>query len=256
MQEAQDHELKALRKELEARRKRVAELEFELFETRSQLTVFERHMEKRLGPLKAEVNDLRARIAEIRRQAELRGQWGEAGVQGGPPVDVVEQFRRTWQPDVRTSAPPAPPKREESPQDEALKERYRALARKFHPDLVTDPREKEYRLGVMKELNAAYSAGDLARLEDLERLPDRRPQEEGETREALLREMAEEIARLDQVVARLEGELESLISSETVQLMLKQSIALHEGRDLLLAMEEELQAQAAQLRQELASLRP
>ncbi len=254
LQAAQDQELKALQGELTARRERVAELEFELFETRSQLTVFERQVEARLGPLRAEVQALEARLAEARRRAELRGQWGEAAARQAPPVDVVEQYRRTWRVDEPAPQTAAAPKKESKPEDEALKERYRALARKFHPDLVTDPREKEYRVRLMKELNAAYSAGDMARLEELERLPARPPQEEGETREALLREMAQEIARLDQVVERLERELEELTRSETVQLMLKHSIAQHEGRDLLAAMEQELQGRAARLRQELAAL--
>ena len=46
---------------------------------------------------------------------------------------------------------------------------YLNLVKLAHPDLTTDPEEKERRTKFMQEVNAAYEAGDYQRLEDLYR---------------------------------------------------------------------------------------
>ena len=50
-----------------------------------------------------------------------------------------------------------------------VRELYLKLVKLAHPDLTTDPEEKERRTKFMQEVNAAYEAGDYQRLEDLYR---------------------------------------------------------------------------------------
>jgi hypothetical protein len=48
-----------------------------------------------------------------------------------------------------------------------LRERYRALARLIHPDLVSDPEARAHRENIMRLANEAFEAGDLAQIERL-----------------------------------------------------------------------------------------
>jgi hypothetical protein len=50
---------------------------------------------------------------------------------------------------------------------DVLKKLFRELVRKFHPDLTTDEEEKRRRTELMKEINAAFSAGDEDRLREI-----------------------------------------------------------------------------------------
>jgi len=77
LSEASDHELQTLRYEVSIRQEKVAQLELELFDTRADLTVFEREMEDRLGLLKRQIERLEVKIEEARRQAARRAQWGD-----------------------------------------------------------------------------------------------------------------------------------------------------------------------------------
>jgi hypothetical protein len=50
-----------------------------------------------------------------------------------------------------------------------IRQLYLRLADVFHPDKVLDATDKEYRTEVMKEINQAYQAGDLAKLLTIEK---------------------------------------------------------------------------------------
>ena len=54
----------------------------------------------------------------------------------------------------------------------ALKQLYRRLARRFHPDLALDETDRAYRTDLMMAINAAYTAGNLEELERLAQEPD------------------------------------------------------------------------------------
>lgn len=51
---------------------------------------------------------------------------------------------------------------------EELKILWKKLIRKFHPDLVTDAEEKTQRESLMKQINKAYTEGDIQMLQKLE----------------------------------------------------------------------------------------
>lgn len=50
----------------------------------------------------------------------------------------------------------------------SIKELWKRLIRKFHPDLVTDQDEKNKREALMKRINTAYAQGDVETLEEME----------------------------------------------------------------------------------------
>lgn len=253
LQRSRDPELAELYDALAERRERVAALELELFEARAELAGFMARVEQKLGPLEARIRELDQELAAARRAASRRGQWGERARRGEIPADVLEQFEKTW----RRSPAGAEhgPKREsaEVSKDE-IKRLYRALAKRFHPDLTVDPEHKKYCEKIMAEINAAYARGDVAKLRELMDTPERPVPESEKTREQLLVELRAEVRRLDGVIRQLESALARLTRSEEVQLMLEASMARSQGRDLLREMAADLRREIAEKQAELAAL--
>lgn len=253
LQRAKDPELAALYDELGARRERVAALELELFEARSELASFEAEVEERLGSLQDRVEQLEEELRQARRAAARRAQWGDRAETDGIRFDALGSFERTWR---QTSPPPARKKKKiDEDTKEEIKRLYRSLAKRFHPDLTTDPQEKAQREKLMAAVNEAYSEGNLAKLRELMEQPDRPVVERARTREDVLSDLRAEIRRLDGVIHRLESALDRLTRSHEVRLMLEATMARRQGRDLVAEMAVDLRAQIAELEGELAQLK-
>lgn len=250
---SQDPELADLYNRLAERRERVAALELELFEARSELAAFQAEAEARLGPLQDRLEELERELRAARHQAALRAQWGERAESGKIPYDVLEQYHRTWRRSASTES--APPKQAVAEADEAeIKRLYRSLAKRFHPDLTTDAKEKKHRESLMAKVNEAYAVGDLAALKELAQEPDRPEEELERTRAEEIADLRAEIRRLDGVVLQLRSTLDELTRSHDVQLMLEATMAENQGRDLIGEMAIDLKRQIAGLEAELAEL--
>ncbi|MFI8434158.1 hypothetical protein ACIGJO_10450 [Streptomyces sp. NPDC079020] len=154
-------------------------IEFEIaVETfRVEVENFSRLHHQKLGPMYARLDELDALIAEARAARtgdpeDLRkAQEARAVVMPMPGVD--ELFHDWMDSDglspeaasMLTEQPVRPPKRVR-PSEEARK-LYRELARKAHPDLAQDERERERRDEFITRVNAAYGRGDEALLREL-----------------------------------------------------------------------------------------
>src|SRR3989304_1394750 len=155
IQQSQDVELNTLQDELTRKQERVADLELEVFDARSALRQFESEVEGRLGASQRRLAELEKELAQARRQAARRAQWGERADSPDFPLDAVEQFERAWRQEA--PAQPVPPKAIEDEDTRAeVKSLYRRLAKRFHPDLTTDAAEKAWREQLMAEVNQAY----------------------------------------------------------------------------------------------------
>ncbi len=251
LEEATDPDLKSLRAEVARRQERTAELELELFELRVSLAEFERELEIRVRPLERELQGLRAKLDQHRREAARRGQWGERATQEEIP-DVVEQFRKAWTPKFPSDAAPAKAPPSEPKQGE-LRGLYRELAKRFHPDLTTDPAQKPWREEMMAKVNLAYESNDLAALRALRQQVERPAQELEVSRDQVLTDLHTEIRRLDQVIVGLQAEIGRLERSDVALLKLDAVKARLNGYDLLASMARDFGTQIAQTRSELAS---
>lgn len=161
-----------------------------------------------------------------------------------PPQDYVpvqEQFRRAWnrplngvpEPDApaeRANAAPAVP---DDPQ--ALKQLFRKLARRFHPDLTTDPAEHERRNRIMAEINSAYSRRDYGALLALDRQPDEASADRPLTA-IQLQQLRQIRDQLDERLFALRQERHALLNSDMMDLKLQASLLAQSGRDLLQEM--------------------
>jgi hypothetical protein len=251
--QATDLEMRDAQRQVAHRHDQVAQLETELAETRTELELFKRRLDDELGNLKHTLSVLRAKLTKQRRSAEWKAQWGDRAGSEGVPEDVVEQFQKRWRP----RGAPAKEKKEVSLDDqgkEKLKTVFRALAKRFHPDLVMDPGEKRRRENIMSEVNQAYAAKDLAALEKLLETPEVTPGEPVRTREEELDHLRKEILRLDTVIEELEKTLLDLVNSSTVKLMLDVTMAKNERRDLLAEMAADYRTEISRIESELSLL--
>jgi hypothetical protein len=168
-------------------------------------------------------------------------------------VDVIEQYRRTWTPKEK---PPEPPPEEPITEEvkAELKVLFRALAKRFHPDLVTDNKSKRWRQKIMAQVNEAYANQDVQALKALATKEERPVAPIQKSREEILADLRAEVRRLDGVIRNLERNLQELINSYTVKLMLEVTIAARQGRDLLEEMAKDLRNKISHLEAEITSL--
>jgi hypothetical protein len=254
-----DRELDELRAALASRQERIAQLELDLLNSRTELTAFNAEIEQRIGPFQRRLEALEAELAEARHRASRRALWGERASSPDIPEDVLIQYKRLWGRDPNpTPASPSPTRAAAEaapPDDSEIKSLYRSLAKRFHPDLAQDTGEKPWREQMMARVNDAYHAQDMAALRRLagEQAPDS-AQPAPKTREQVLRELQAELERLDGLAASLEQQLDDLAKSPAVQLKLEALWARRAGGDLLADMGLQLQAEIAQIEKQLASL--
>ncbi len=154
-------------------------IEFEIaVETfRVEVENFSRLHEQKLGPMYARLEELDARILEARAartgDPEDRRRADEARARL-MPIPGVEELLNGWMdgdglfPEATamlTDQPVRPPQRVR-PSEEARK-LYRDLARKAHPDLAQEEKERQRREEFITRVNAAYARGDEAELREL-----------------------------------------------------------------------------------------
>ena len=87
--------------------------------------------------------------------------------------DALDEPPRRESRRAHSSAPAPEPPRDE-PDSPALRTVFRRLASRLHPDRETDAGEHQRKTELMQELNAAYAAGDLLRVLELQQRVDSR----------------------------------------------------------------------------------
>jgi hypothetical protein len=222
-EEAEYHERLA---GIEQRQRRIGDLQADLELLKLALARFEFEYRARVGPIQAEIDRVRLELAEYRRRIA----WIRAGVDPDPlgmERDVDETFAAQRQ-EVEAEAAEARRYQQAFRQerhtrrvpdpatDGELRRLYRELAKRFHPDLATEPAERERREEIMLRINAAFRDRDLA---GLRRLAGETERDDPAFAE---RSLADKLAwamreaeRLDGVVAELEAQIALLRTNDT-----------------------------------------
>ena len=225
----EEEELERKQAELRELQLELADRELELANLRGELVAFEPRYIHEVGHLYAQLDDLEAQIAD----AEFRRK---------PSDDSARKNAEHARTRARESAQavddvgPDTPNLRFEPSDR-LRKLYREAARKFHPDLTTDPNEKARRHKVMAEINSAYGDCDEERirqiLDEWRVSPD---QVEGEDTAAELVRVIRTIALIPKRLAAIKEEIEALMQGELSQLKSQVEEATAAGRDLLAEM--------------------
>ncbi|NEE14993.1 hypothetical protein G3M58_52080 [Streptomyces sp. SID7499] len=196
---------------------------------RVEVENFSRLHEQKLGPLYARLEELDARILEARAarsgDAADRRRADEARARLAP-IPGVEELLHGWMdgdglfPEASamlTDQPVRPPQRVR-PSEEARK-LYRDLARKAHPDLAQEEKERRRREEFITRVNAAYARGDEAELRELAAEWAKGPElKRGPSRAEELYARLEWLAQRKELLGLLARELEDSAIGHMLQL--------------------------------------
>lgn len=225
----------------------LAERELDLATLQAELRFFEARYLRIVGIRYAELDEIEAQIAEAlarlrphdtqnqEQAARARAQARESAEAAGSAQETREQIRFT--------------------PSERLKKLYREVAKRIHPDLANDPKERTRRTQLMAEANRAYEEGDEARLEAILReWEGGRESVRGEGPGAELVRVIRKIARVEERLRTIQRQIAELLESDLYQLKTKVEEAANKGRDLLAEMAAQLDEQIAAARKRFADL--
>jgi len=207
----EERELVKQRAELSALESQLAEREVELATLRAELGAFERKYLAEVGLRYAELDDLKAQLAEriaAENPHDLR-------------LQEAARRARARAKATRSTAGQASSQGAFTPSPE-IKRLYRDVARRIHPDLTSDDADRARRQELMAEANRAYVSGDKAGLtrviEAYECSPERI---HGEGAGA---DLVRTIRRISQVKGRLDeiaAEMQTLLASDSHRLRMQ-----------------------------------
>jgi chromosome segregation ATPase len=219
----EEEELAAKREELARLEADLAERELELASFKAELASFEGLYLRRVGVLYAELDEWNARLAELR--AEQAGT-PEAKTEAAAARSQAQESYSAAHGEAAEVQPFAP-----SPE---LRSLFREAAKRVHPDTAIDEKDRVRRERLMKEVNAAYAAGDVDGLRrilaDLENSPDA---VQGSGVGADLVRVLRQLKQVRNRLATIEGELAELKTSELALLHQDVATAENRGRDLM-----------------------
>jgi hypothetical protein len=244
-----DDELARLQLRLNKKRDYIAILELELFNTRASLFDYQALYNERLLPLEQTLRRLRRLLYEIIHDRN-NGNGNEEDYDFSEPDDEPLTYQEKAEAEWRNIGKQAKVKK--NPHIEAqIRELFRQLAKRFHPDLTSDPKEKKFREAIMAQVNKAYAHRDLKKLQQLAEQPDIATASVSKDRAEEILHLRTELVRLDGVIAELKGSLRHLEESPAMKLLMEARMQRRNGKDLLTEMESKLQEQIDSLQERL-----
>jgi hypothetical protein len=210
---------------------------------RAEIMAFERRYFEIVGVRYAELDEIEAQIAE---QLASRDEDDRAAQDDATRARAQANESRAAVDDSISKAAP-----KELPSQE-LKNLYREVAKQIHPDLSSDPHERNARHRFMAEANRAYEMGDINRLRQiLEEYGSSPETVQGMGVGADLVKVIRKIAQIKKRLEEIDSELASLSESEIAKLKAKAQEYDQQGRDLLAEMAQQLDARIAVARQKI-----
>jgi len=219
-------------KELSRKLSELAELETELAQSeldlatlRAELHTFQESYLRTVGIRLAELDEIEAQIAEA--EARLRPKDNRFH-------EKAAHARAQAKQSAEATGTTEEPKKEKFKPSEPLKTLYREVAKRIHPDLSVDEKERLRRQKLMADANRAYEEGDEAKLRAI--LDEWESSPESVKGEGTAVELVRVIRKIAQVETRLraiEIEIAQLEESDLYKLKTEAERAEDEGRDLL-----------------------
>jgi hypothetical protein len=193
-------EVSRKKQELEELEQELAEKELDLSTSRRDLHMFEIRYQQKVGRKYAELDQLKALILDIATRMHPDSENFKA--QAEAAHEQANQSTHNWEIHQEEA------EIERLEPSEELKKLFRDAAKKIHPDLTTDPQERERRHALMTRLNQAYELGDLEQvqeiLRDWEVINDWEQLTPGKRLSRLLKQIGQVRHRFNQIQAELE----------------------------------------------------
>lgn len=231
-------------------------LEIEIDSVEQRLSAFQDRYDREVLPGIRRLEVLKAAIADAEAKLEARSFEARFGSvhtlekTWEPPqgyVSVEDQYQRMWgEPDeIPVHDPDPTPKPHRTPPREppgdALKRLYRALVRRYHPDLAESAQDRAARTEMMIHINAAYAARDLEALRALsgEKESDEVPAES--ILRVQLRELQAAFRRANQRLEELKQTHYALLNNQLMNMLRDAEQMRRGGRDLIDELASELE---------------
>jgi hypothetical protein len=240
----EEKEILRKREELASIRATLAERELELVDLRRKLAAFEGRYLRQVGARYAELDEWKARIAELRARCDPSPTAKQRAQQ------AREQAHQTYDDAHGTAS-----KTSEFTPSPELKDLFREVAKRIHPDFSRDASDLERRTRFMAEANRAYGTGDAEALRRiLDEFQDGADAIEGEGIGAELIRVIRQISHARERVSAIELEMAALRQSEIALLANQTEDLERAGRDLLAELAMSVQQQVAQAKREYDAL--
>jgi hypothetical protein len=239
----EEQELARKREEQTTIETELADRELRSANLRGELGAFERQYLHYVGSRYAELDELKASIAERAAKEQPSNDRAQRAAQEARAR--ADETKST----AGVKATVSPRAFESSPE---MKRLYREVAKRIHPDLTSDRKDRAKRQQLMAEANEAYERGDEARLNKIfteyEWSPDA---VQGEGPGAELIRVIRRISQARGRLAEIEAELQELLRSDLYQLKVRVDEAQSHGRDVLKEMISKVDDQIAQAKRRL-----
>ena len=249
-----------LENEVLALREQLARLEQEHADLRVELHDFELRYNARVGPIEAQLAEVQLHIDEYKLRIELV-QWRGKSLSPIQLEAEVENRLRDQREraeaihanaDIARSFVPPPPIDPAANLD--LKQVYRELAKRTHPDLATDEADRAIRSQRMTDVNALYAKQNLEGLRRILRQLETRRLAQDETPEQRLARLKDERLRLDAAIRHVKVEIADLNRDPLMVLKLEAALGRSRGHDVLAEVAQQTQAKLLEAEIELHEL--
>jgi hypothetical protein len=239
----EEQELARKRDEQAALEAELADRELRAANLHAELSAFERQYLHYVGSRYAELDELKAQIAECLAKDH-------------PDDERVQQAARETRARATDTKAAAGEKTAVAPRafhaTPELKRLYRDVAKRIHPDLTSDRDDRTKRQLLMAEANEAYEQGDESRLSKILRDYECSPEAvQGDGPGAELIRVIRRISQARGRLAEIEAEMQEIIRSDLHQLKSRVDDAQKHGRDVLNEMIRRVEDQIAQAKQRL-----
>ena len=233
-------ELAARQEELAGLESKLADEELLLASLKAEIAAFEGLFLRRVGVLYAEIDEWTARLAELRRDNAVTPEAGGGAAEARARAEESYSAAHSDAARVQPFAPSA-----------ELRKLYRDAAKRVHPDTATDEKDRARHERQMKEVNAAYAAGDEEALRRVLTEFDNSPDAvEGAGAGADLVRVLRQLWQVRNRIAAIELEKGRLFETDIARLKTMADGAESEGRDLLAEIAATLEARVNALRRE------
>ena len=234
-------ELEKKREELEVLESSLADRELQVTSLRAELNVFEQKYMSEIGSLYAELDEINAQFAE---QRAVESPDDERLMEAAH--EAREKANRTY------AAIPTDATRKNFAPTVELKRLYREIARRVHPDLTLDHKDRVRREALMADANKAYQNGDETALQQV--LANYECAPEAVKGDGAGAELVRTIRRISQIRERLDElnvEANKLIQSDLQKLRVRVTEAARNGQNLFLELSGRLEQQIAKVKNEI-----
>jgi hypothetical protein len=249
-----------LENEVLALREQLARLEQEHADLRGELHDFELLYNSRVGLIEARLAEVQLHIDEYELRIELVQWRGKSLSPMQLEAEVDHRLREQREraeaihanADIARSFVPPPPI--DPTTDLDLKQVYRELAKRTHPDLATDETDRAIRSQRMVGVNALYAEQDLAGLREILRQIEPERFTQSETPEQRLARLTDERLRLDAAIRHVKVEIADLNRDPLMVLKLEAALGRSRGRDVLAETVRQMQERLSEAESELQGL--